>query len=167
MQSGDPPENSHEDRAESSSAVEQEGSDDSSALADVGAVNALLDRVVQRIHTAGLMLQTASDNVGNGQDPGSAIRELDDAVSDIRSTVLSLATGEVDVGARKSTDELDTVVAHLGAATGTLGQLLALTNAGDDGCRFAAINDSDHLVRSALIMLLGVRSPLVGGKSNS
>ncbi len=171
MESGDPrrdaPENLREDRAQSSSADDRASSDDFATLAGVDAVNALLDRVVQRIHTAGLVLQIASDETGISQDAGSAIRELDGALGDIRCTTLSWTTRDVDVGAHQSTDEFGTVIAHLNAAAGTLGQLVARTNAGDDGCRFAAINDSDHLVRSALVMLLDVRSPLDGGTSDT
>ncbi|MGO9343300.1 MAG: hypothetical protein ACLP6E_12405 [Acidimicrobiales bacterium] len=88
----------------------------------------------------------------HGLEP--AIRELDLAVGDIRSSVVSWRSGYVEVGPRRSTDELGAVITHLSAASGTLGQLVARTNAGDDGCRFAAVNDSDRLVSSALIMLL-------------
>jgi hypothetical protein len=171
MESGDPrrdpPDNARDHRAESASPDDRDSSVDYSTLTDVDAVNALLDRVVQRIHTAGLVLQMVSDKVGIGEDAGTAIRELDGAVSDIHSTVLSWTTGDVDISPRRSTDELGTVIDHLTAAVGTLGQLVARTNAGDDGCRFAAINDSDHLVRCALVMLLDVPGPLDGVTSNT
>ena len=122
-------------------------------------VSALLDRVIQRIFTAGLMLQLASDNgcVVRGTEP--AVVELTSALDDIHSTALSWASRlEITEGRRKR-NELGAAIDHHNTASGALGRMVAQTTRGDDGCRLAAINDSDRLVRSAIITLSETVSP--------
>lgn len=56
-------------------------------------------------------------------------------------------------------DPLVGVDAHLRAASRALGQLVATSTDGDDGPRFAAINDADRLVRCALVALSDLLHP--------
>jgi hypothetical protein len=124
-----------------------------SAEADVTAT-AMLDRVIQRIFAAGLLLQAEDGNecAVTGAEP--AVGELRDALNDIRATVLSWTTASIDPGSHLLNDEFGATIAHLGAASRTLKQLLAGFADGADGISFAAINDADRIVSCALIVLL-------------
>ena len=123
------------------------------AAAPVSAT-AMLDRVVQRIFTAGLLLQVDPDDEFGVSSAEPAVDELRSALNDIRATVLSWSTGSEDASSHQLSDEFGATIAHLGAASLALKGLLAGIADGDDGIRFAAINDADRTVSCALIILL-------------
>jgi hypothetical protein len=58
-------------------------------LVEADAVRALLERIIQRIFRAGLLLHVAPGDGHAARDPEPALNELDGALSDIRATVLS------------------------------------------------------------------------------
>lgn len=83
------------------------------------------------------------------------LRELDEIV---HRTLSNVGGSEIPESLRQP-DRLVSVDAHLRAASRTLGQLVARSTDGDDGSRFAAINDADRLVRCALVVLSAALHP--------
>ena len=121
------------------------------------AVATLLERVIQRIFRAGLLLHPARTEIScELPNAEPALDELDSALNDIRATVLSWTPRSRHVGLYQQTDDLHTVIAHLGVANEILSRLAAVDAAGGDGTRWIAINDAGHTVHRAVVELLEI-----------
>jgi len=124
------------------------------AAVDEDAAVELLERVITRIFTAGLLLHTVSGegHALHGAQP--ALDELDRALWDIRATVLSQATSSRPRRDDQPTDILGAAIAHLSVASGILSKAAACETARGDGSRWTATNDADLSIHRALIVLL-------------
>ena len=83
------------------------------ALVDADAARALLERVIQRIFAAGLLLHAAPGHGHAARRHGPALVELDGALSDIRATVLSWPARPGNRRDHEPIDELGTAISHL------------------------------------------------------
>src|SRR5438067_9486909 len=119
--------------------------DDNSAMA-------LLTRVIQRIHSAGLLLHASTDDSDVLRDAESALDELERALVDIRVTVLSWEIAPMAIGPLQPGQDVDAAVAHLRLVAGTLNQIAAREPDGD-GPRWMAANEARHSVHRALMVL--------------
>jgi hypothetical protein len=133
-----------------------------SAVVDGEAATALLERVIQRIFTARLLLDTEPGESSAVPGAQPALDQLDGALSDIRATVQAGTTRSKDDDDHHTTDELGTAIAHLRVAAAILNQLTASAGADGDAMRWAATNDADHTVHRALIILQDTS----GGRAN-
>lgn len=122
----------------------------------------LLRRVIERVFTAGLLLDAIPGHAMYGVQP--ALDELNKALNDIHSAAWSWAARfkhhSVEPGPppaprddERPRNDLDATVVFLGIAARTLDQLAARDSVGDDRTLWMATNDAGHLVRRALIVL--------------
>lgn len=134
------------------------------AVVDGEAATALLERVIQRIFTARLLLDTEPGESSAVPGAQPALDQLDGALSDIRATVQAGTTRSKDDNDHQTTDELGTAIAHLRVAAASLNQLAASASASADGdaIRWTATNDAHHTVHRALIILQDTS----GGRAN-
>ena|SRR5438270_5934702 len=119
---------------------------------DENSAMALLTRVIQRIHSAGLLLHAPPDDGGFLPDAERALDELERALVDIRVTVLSWEIAPMAIGRPQPGEDVDAAVAHLRLVAGTLNQIAA-RDPDDDGPRWMAANEARHSVHRALMAL--------------
>jgi len=123
-------------------------------LVEADAVRALLERILQRVFTAGLLLHVAPGDGHAAGDPEPALYELDGALSDIRATVLSWRpAGPEHPRDHEPTDELGTAISHLNVVAEIVRGLTASYATEGDRTQWAATTDADHAVHRALLML--------------
>ncbi len=123
-------------------------------LVEADKVRALLERIIQRIFTAGLLLHVAPGDGHAARDPEPALNELDGALSDIRATVLSWRpAGPGHPRDHEPTDELGTAISHLNVVAEIVRGLTASYATEGDRTQWAATTDADHAVHRALLML--------------
>ena len=126
----------------------------SRTLVEADAARALLERIIQRIFTVGLLLHAAPGDGRAARDPEPALNELDGVLSDIRATVLSWRPARP--GHRRDhepTDELGTAISHLNVVAEIVRGLTVSYAARGDRTQWAATTDADHAVHRALLML--------------
>jgi len=116
-------------------------------------ITELLERVVQRIFTAGLLLHSAVDNSAPVHGVPPALDQLDRALNDIGSTVVSRNTRSTHGNDHQPPDQLGAAIAHLSAAADLLHQLASAKTGNGDRTRWMATNDADHTVHRALLIL--------------
>ena len=124
---------------------------DSSEVDDT--TTAMLERVIQRIFRAGVLLQTSAQADQSCAEQ-LAVGQLDSALNDISTTVLSWTTEPMPRTEHPPTDEFVTAIAHLTVAAGILSRLVASDATRGDCARWTATNDADNSVNRALVMLL-------------
>lgn len=123
------------------------------SLLDYDTATALLERVIQRIFTAGVLLHAAPGNGDAARLDQPALDQLDVALNDIRATVLTWAVGSKHHMDYQPIDELDTAIAHLGIADQILRRLTAGYSAECGRTRWTAANHADQCVHRALTVL--------------
>jgi len=128
-------------------------------------ITELLERVIQRIFAAGLLLHSAEDNRAPVHGVPSALDQLDRALNDIGSTVVSRNTTSTHRHDHQPADQLGAAVAHPSAAAHIVHQLALAETGNGDRTRWMATNDADHTAHRALLILqdLFERPALVPG----
>jgi len=116
-------------------------------------VSELLDRVIQRIFAAGLVLHGGLEYGLAAQRVARALEHLDVAVDDIRTTVFWWNMNP-DGGDLHPADSLRIAIDGLVGVADALRRLAFAEDAVGDQTRWMATHDADHAVRRALIVLL-------------
>jgi len=114
-------------------------------------ITSLLDRVIQRIFAAGLLVHIAADDRSPGDVLVGVLDQLDQVLRDIRTTVASWRRIAAPRQQQRTSD-LDPVISHLIAAAEILRQV-ASAESGSDRSRWMITNDADHTVHRALLLL--------------
>jgi len=113
----------------------------------------LLDRVIQRIFSAGLVLNGGLEYGLPAQRVARVLEHLDGAVDDIRATVFWW-NANPDGGDLRPADSLRIAIDGLAAVADALRRLAFAEDAVGNQTRWMATHEADHAVRRALIVLL-------------